>query len=1394
MAEEEQYILEIDIVAQGEQAVQEIEKVAAAEDKLHDKTVTINVVTKSSGDATKDLAAFESGARGAAEAARDLERASGLSSSGLANHASAADFASRSMGGLVEQASRAAAMQQEASAATRTFAAETSRASTATRDMASEAARSATAAQRMSDAARPMRQFAVDAAGSALAIGAVASSAEGAETFMSQAAREAVAVGQGFDTAMHSANGLSGGMREVGGEASRASDGIASTGGELVRAGSGFDSFVARTYNAAGGLEQVTAGFRRAGGAAGGGIPPIDIFGKVVGDAGDDAERAAAAGGRAASSFRASALAMPALAVGIAGLAGGAAALAAAGIGGGAVFLGMRQAPQLMHGAQQALAGFNGEFKKTRQAMTDAGMPAMLALQNAAKGLGAELAHVATSNVGTALMAATNLTNEATSAVNRLEPAIGPAITGLGSLGTALLRGVSTPGVVAGIEGVSSALSDPKNMQGIANLTSGFVTFGTTVAQAATDVLGFAGTVAGSNAAGQGGLMGGLAGAFAGYKIAKGPGALAGGLIGLTEGALAAQDQAEGRSPTPGIIGTIAGTIAGGLIAGPGGAFVGGELGAGAMQGAERLPGGPASTGLAEGAVIGGLLGAGVGFLVGGPIGAAGGFALGSAIGGGAGEAYATSQQTPPGTFPSGVASPYGWVADDQGHFSPATSPNDPRGRGGMVPNEASQAPPPPPPPPSTTPPPGIDLKNPGALGFGSGVRSASGLSSIDAAAHSAMQNLQKLGPTGQQSMSQLNAATQNGSQGVRQGMSQMSNAVQQGAPQMQAAASKIPQAMAQGTASQPGAMAGAVHQQVARATASAAPAANAGGGDVGGAMAGGMGKSITKSENDTLTLTKKWTTRVTGGAAPAAEAGGSDAGAAMTGGMGKGITKTETDVLTIVKKWITHVIDAGASALDAHSPSRIFVGLGESIPDGLALGVQNNASGAIQATNDLMAGVVKSGTSTLGGQSNAFSGINLGSQFNPASAGFAGTQPYGAGAPYNSATSPFSSGVANPYYSGVAPGHPFSTANPGDMNRALHDQQNSDAARNQQNSQRSNLGREPRDEHGRPLSPDEAVKQGFWPAGSQADVRAHLLGRTTQYSPEADRRIQDHNARAADLRAAAKLRQQDALSAVRQGITPQEATAQRIQREQGDALKNGQDQRLQQQTQPAAPTPDISGANTIQQQINQMTALDNQKALANGQQYGNAMAQGAAQGMDQGGPQAQASAVALAQQQQAAYKKEHGIASPASVWAGYSSDIIAGINQGLGSGDIQGVASDRGLQVGYTYGRSIVGGADEVIQKDLFQGISVPQIDSPQAKAFLGAMGLLGPAGSGAQIWKSLGVSLGGDGASAATPQVNIGGINVTVDGAGPMRVIAHEVVDATLEQVSNEVAGARG
>lgn len=71
-------------------------------------------------------------------------------------------------------------------------------------------------------------------------------------------------------------------------------------------------------------------------------------------------------------------------------------------------------------------------------------------------------------------------------------------------------------------------------------------------------------------------------------------------------------------------------------------------------------------------------------------------------------------------------------------------------------------------------------------------------------------------------------------------------------------------------------------------------------------------------------------------------------------------------------------------------------------------------------------------------------------------------------------------------------------------------------------------------------------------------------------------------------------------------------------------------------------------------------------------------------------------------------------------------------------------VASSAGLQVGLLWGRSVVDGADSVLKKTDFESVMVPKLTSALAKQALGVAGLLGPAGSGAQLNKAQIVSMG--------------------------------------------------
>jgi hypothetical protein len=198
--------------------------------------------------------------------------------------------------------------------------------------------------------------------------------------------------------------------------------------------------------------------------------------------------------------------------------------------------------------------------------------------------------------------------------------------------------------------------------------------------------------------------------------------------------------------------------------------------------------------------------------------------------------------------------------------------------------------------------------------------------------------------------------------------------------------------------------------------------------------------------------------------------------------------------------------------------------------------------------------------------------------------------------------------------------------------------------------------------------------------------------------------------------------------------------------------------------------------------------------SAAQGQQVGAAFTQGAAQGVRQNQDQAGQAAADMTQRVIDESKKKAGIKSPSTVAAGIGSDYAAGLVGGLGSGvaaasnGVMGVASDRGLMVGYTWGRSMVTGADEVIQKSLFQAVSAPQIDSPQAKAWLGAQGLLGPAGAGASVAKAQAVTLGG----SSTPRLNAT-INLSIDGK-QVRVIAQDVVDVSMDNLADAISLQRG
>jgi hypothetical protein len=465
---------------------------------------------------------------------------------------------------------------------------------------------------------------------------------------------------------------------------------------------------------------------------------------------------------------------------------------------------------------------------------------------------------------------------------------------------------------------------------------------------------------------------------------------------------------------------------------------------------------------------------------------------------------------------------------------------------------------------------------------------------------------------------------------------------------------------------------------------------------------------------------------QATSSAMPAADAGGQDVGGAVTGGMGKGVTKTETSTLTIVKNWVTNVIDAAAGALDAHSPSRKFVALGQSIPDGLGVGVQARAGAAINSTQNMIGQVVAGAQGALGDASG---------RLGTAGRGLSGQ---------------LGQGLNSQPGSGQL-GQGMTQRPPG----AQQTQQQRDLADRIRASQQFDAGVGGVDRGGQsPQAQQDAV--------AQQRAKLDASGRRAQldklgYSDATKDRVMDreagHNARAQEKRNAYFDRREDMLKAL--GHNPA------IERQ--DALRAQQQQAAQQVAQqPAQDKLAAQAANPFQQFIGMA------------QQAGQSLTQGAAQGIQAGTPAVQQAGTNMAGQTTDAVKKKWGVHSPSTVMAEVGADVTAGVAGGAangmaaGSALITSVASNSGLQVGYNYVRGIESGMQSEFQTSDYQAAAFPQLTSAQAKTALGAEGLMGPAGAGAMINKILSQSFPGGGGTPAVQQ--------------PIQVTAHLYVDGSL------------
>jgi len=139
-----------------------------------------------------------------------------------------------------------------------------------------------------------------------------------------------------------------------------------------------------------------------------------------------------------------------------------------------------------------------------------------------------------------------------------------------------------------------------------------------------------------------------------------------------------------------------------------------------------------------------------------------------------------------------------------------------------------------------------------------------------------------------------------------------------------------------------------------------------------------------------------------------------------------------------------------------------------------------------------------------------------------------------------------------------------------------------------------------------------------------------------------------------------------------------------------------------------------------------------------------------------------------------------------------YADALVGGFGAAVttASNGVKSIASSNGLQVGLQWARSLVTGTDSVLKSADFQQISLPQIGSALAKTALGVAGMLGPAGSGAEVSTVPIVTMG----TTATTPPTVHATIVAQFGTQTIQAISQKVVDVSMDSLAHEIANQRG
>jgi hypothetical protein len=171
---------------------------------------------------------------------------------------------------------------------------------------------------------------------------------------------------------------------------------------------------------------------------------------------------------------------------GVSALGMGALAGAVAGVGLAGVAADFAANRQLMKAGGEAVKDFTKQFSAMKAETSAAGMPAMAGVSAAAKGMGHELAQIGAANIAPVLGDVAKLGNQATQAMHKLAPSIGPATQGLTALAGAVLGafGDSGPAVT------SFANTVTQNAAGLQALMSSAISTAGAVGSATVGALG----------------------------------------------------------------------------------------------------------------------------------------------------------------------------------------------------------------------------------------------------------------------------------------------------------------------------------------------------------------------------------------------------------------------------------------------------------------------------------------------------------------------------------------------------------------------------------------------------------------------------------------------------------------------------------------------------------------------------------------------------------------------------------------------------------------------------------------------------------------------------------------------------------------------------------------